>query len=116
MKYRLALLALAGFGFLGWPGAVTPALAFCVENQDEARVFFVTEPADGSGMRRAFWLNMGEKVCDKPEKGNAKVYVRVFASDEDLEGCSKIIAANKSVRLDKLELYDRCAWTVMMRS
>lgn len=116
MKHCLAWAALAGLALLVWPGAVTPALAFCVENQDPEKVFFVTEPADGSGMRQTFWLNTGEKVCNKPDKGDAKVYVRVYASEEDLEGCSQIITASKTVRLDKLELYDRCAWTVMMRS
>ena len=116
MWYRFAWPALAAVLMLTWPGAVVPALAFCVENQNPERVFFVTEPADGAGVRRAFWLDKGEKICREPDVATAKIYVYVYASEDDLEGCSRIITGDKTVRLDKLELYDRCAWTVMMRS
>lgn len=113
---RIGWAALIGAMMLIWPGAVVPAQAFCVENQNPERIFFVTEPADGTGLRRAFWLNMGEKICREPNAGSAKVYVYVYADEEDLEGCSRIITGDKTVRLDKMELYDRCAWTIMMRS
>jgi len=113
MKFKMARLALVGLTGFVWSGTSTPALAYCVENQDTEKVFFVVEPANGAGERKAFWLQSGEKFCGKPDSGKAKIYVRVFESDEDLEGCSFISAATKTVRLDKLGLYDRCAWSVM---
>ncbi len=113
MRLNMALLAMAGLMANFHPGAVTPALAYCVENQDPEKVFFVIEPAKGTGERQAFWLQSGEKFCGKPDSGDTKVYVRVFESDEDLEGCSTISTATKTVRLDKLGLYDRCAWSFL---
>ena len=105
-------LAMTGLTILVWLGLGAPARAVCVENQDQAPVFFVIEPVKGSGERQAFWLQSGGKFCGGPDRGDVKVYVRVFASDEDMEGCSYISTATQTVRLDKLGLYDRCAWTV----
>ncbi|MBT8424471.1 MAG: hypothetical protein KJO67_05805 [Silicimonas sp.] len=84
------------------------AAGICVQNASATGYVFVAHADDGT--REVADLASGEILCSA---GDAKGTVAVFASRDDLEGCSRRIPANTTERLILFPHVDLCTWERM---
>lgn len=99
--YRTAILILLT-GALPISAASGPV---CIENASETPWYFVAH-ADG-GPRQGGPLDPGEQICST---GGPMGTVAVFASPDDLEGCSRRVPAGAVERLIDFPHVDLCRW------
>jgi len=80
----------------------------CVQNTDRKDFLFVAEVRDGD--RVISTLSPGETLCAEGpgQKGGV---VSVFENRNEVEGCSRLVAAPGGKRvLQRYASFDRCAW------
>ena len=101
-RFRGAFVLAALF----WAVPMAPAQAACVTNATEEPLVFTIDAADSSD-RAVTTLAPGAELC-LSETGGA--VLRVFASVDELEGCSRIVEhAGQDVLVD-FRAYDNCTW------
>jgi len=76
----------------------------CVTNGAEAEHLFIVET---NGSRTSEMLASGQRLCAETDQGGK---ISVFESPDDLEGCTQLMAANKSNTLVRYMEFDRCEW------
>lgn len=77
----------------------------CVTNAAKLEHLFAVETADGT--RVVEMLAPNGKLC---AQGDAGGKVSVFESADGFEGCTRIVAANRSEIMYEYAEFDRCAW------
>ncbi len=95
-------------------GATTPNLTVsldtpgqvCVTNAEDQARFFAVEAM--GGQRVAQSLAPNETLCTDGAKGGK---VSVFKTSDGFEGCTRIVAADRSEIMYEYAEFDRCAWT-----
>lgn len=80
----------------------------CVENQS-GQILFVTAEAD-SGAKTSGLLNDMDQLCAPSPIANDTGKVRVFESEDALEGCSRLARAGNIERLLRYSSFDNCKW------
>ena len=111
MAKRILFATVIMTGFAIFYG-MAPALAFCVENAADTRLFFTARlkgEAD-KGLIFRQWVDGGAKACAAPERGPGILEVFVFANEDAVEGCDDEIAAAGTLILRKFEEFDNCFW------
>lgn len=86
-----------------------PAGAVCVQNASADTRLFAAEAADGA--RTTGLLAPGDVLCSEKGASTGQGRVSVFKDPEDLEGCTRLLAAGSSEQLLKYADFDRCLWS-----
>ena len=76
----------------------------CVTNGAKLEHLFIVEAGDS---RESKMLAPGEMLCADTDQGGK---VSVFEKPDDLEGCTQLMAPNKSNTLIEYMEFDRCEW------
>ncbi|WP_306257681.1 hypothetical protein [Pararhizobium sp. IMCC21322] len=84
------------------------ASQICIENQS-GQNFFVTAEADAGAEVRGL-LNDKDQLCASSPVANDTGKVRVFESEEAVEGCSRLARAGTTERLLDYSSFDNCEW------
>ncbi|GAB4387924.1 hypothetical protein [Albidovulum sp.] len=82
------------------------AQAACLANATDRALFFTIDAKAAEG-RVARTLGPGGTLC-LPETSGA--VFRVFASPDEVEGCSRLVAPGGSDTLTDFHPYDNCRW------
>ena len=88
----------------------TRANAFCIENKAGQELLFIGRLKSDS-LNKIFFKRLikpGKPVCEKPDKGNARIEVFVFVDEDALEGCSAEVTATKTLILKSFHEFDNC--------
>ena len=107
----IGLLIYAVHPYLLYPKASDPdgfAAQICIENHS-GQTLFVTAEADAGAVRRGL-LNDMDKLCAPSPVANDTGKVRVFESEEAVEGCSRLARAGTIERLLRYSSFDNCEW------
>ena len=90
-----------------WCLSVALAQAACVTNDTDQTLFFTIDgPSDGA--RRAASVEPGAALC---LPGAERPVFRVFASVDDVEGCSRIAGPSGRDALLDFRPADNCRWS-----
>lgn len=84
------------------------AAQICIENQS-GQTLFVTAEADAGAVTRGLVNDMGQ-LCAQSPVANDTGKVRVFESEEAVEGCSRLARAGNVERLLRYSSFDNCEW------
>lgn len=84
------------------------AAQICIENQS-GQTLFVTAEADAGAEIRGL-LNDMDQLCTPSPVANDTGKVRVFESEEAVEGCSRLARAGTIERLLRYSSFDNCEW------
>ena len=85
------------------PPTDTPG-KMCITNGESVEHFFVVDAgADRSGEM----LAPGAQLCANSDQGGK---IGVYATADDLEGCTRVMPPNKSETLVRFMEFDRCTW------
>lgn len=88
--------------------SAAPADGFCIVNASDKNHFFVTETREGD--RQFAELSPGDRLCAQGTAA-AEGIVSVFESEDDLEGCSRIIKTGVAEEMLVYAEFDRCGWS-----
>ena len=85
------------------PSTDTPGRV-CVTNGADAEHLFIVETENA---RTSEMLKPGEQLCSDGDQGGK---ISVFEHPDDQEGCTRVMAPNKSDTLVRYMEFDRCEW------
>lgn len=86
--------------------AAIGAEAACVTNATDAPLFFTIDARSG-GARVAAPVAPGAQLCLSETSG---AVLRVFASQQELEGCSRLVGRDGRDAVIAFHRYDNCRW------
>nr|WP_306267514.1 hypothetical protein [Pararhizobium sp. IMCC3301] len=89
-------------------GATFSASRICVTNQS-GQALIVSAGAD-AGAENSARLEDGERLCAPSTTENDTGTVRVFESEDAVEGCSRLAKAGQEERLLRYSSFDNCEW------
>ncbi|MFK8033378.1 MAG: hypothetical protein AB8B94_04460 [Hyphomicrobiales bacterium] len=94
--------------FLSPTGIDVSSSAICVTNESN-QTLVVTADAN-SGAEITGLLSPGEELCAPSPVAGDTGAVRVFESEDAIEGCSRLAKAGKTERLLAYSSFDNCKW------
>lgn len=94
--------------FLSPTGIDISSSEICIKNESDQTLVIVAEANSGAEIMGL--LGTGEELCaPSPVVGDTGT-VRVFESEDAVEGCSKLAKAGKLERLLAYSSFDNCKW------
>ncbi|OYX45047.1 MAG: hypothetical protein B7Z02_03135 [Rhodobacterales bacterium 32-67-9] len=89
-----------------WTFSAALAQAACVTNETDRTLYFTIDSSSG-GDRQADFVKPGGEMCLPDAQGQV---FRVFASVDDIEGCSRIVGPSGRDSLLDFQSADNCRW------
>lgn len=89
-------------------GATFSASRICVRNES-GQSLIVSAEAD-AGAEISARLDDGQRLCAPSTAENDTGTVRVFESEDAIEGCSRLARAGQEERLLRYSSFDNCVW------
>ena len=90
------------------PVSEAGAAPLCVTNGDDHDLVFTAEAR--AGARLVQELAPGQALCVEDAAGAGGV-VSVFEHRDEIEGCSRLVAAGQQETLLEFATFDRCHWS-----
>lgn len=112
--FALAAVLIGSLIYAVYPYLLPPkssdmvASQICIENRS-GQTLVVTAEAD-SGAKMMGLLNDMEQLCAPSPVVNDTGKVRVFESEDAVEGCSRLARAGNVERLLRYTSFDNCEW------